>query len=553
MKVALAQLSYIPGDIALNRDKIIAAIEEARRQGADLAVFSEMAVTGYPPLDLLHRTDIISSAMVAVQEIATHCNGIAAIVGGPSPNTGVYGKSLHNSAFFLNEGRIRAVVNKALLPTYDIFDEDRYFQPGNLFQTVGFKGTKIAVTICEDIWDEQPFGDRGLWRLYGVTPLDELMKEHPSMIINIAANPFSHNRIKVREEVFIRNAKEYRLPFISVNQTGGYTELIFDGSSVLIDAEGIVLEKLGFCKEEVRTVEIPVPGYDRENYSCPAPLPEDMTGHIHQALVNGIRDFFAKGGMKKAIIGLSGGIDSAVVTALAAEALGPENTMALLMPSVYSSEHSVSDSVSMAENLGIPFHIVSIEEARQAVVNTLQPFFAGMTQDVTEENIQSRLRAVFLMAFANKFGYVLLNTSNKSEAATGYGTLYGDMAGGLSVIGDVYKTEVYRLAAEINTHGTVIPPAIISKPPSAELKPDQLDTDSLPPYSLLDPVLYRYIDLEWPAERIIADGYDPQLVEKVLKLVRTSEFKRKQTPPILRISARAFGSGRRIPIISRYR
>jgi NAD+ synthase (glutamine-hydrolysing) len=553
MKVALAQLSYIPGDIALNRDKIIAAIEEARRQGADLAVFSEMAVTGYPPLDLLHRTDIISSAMAAVQEIATHCNGIAAIVGGPSPNTGVYGKSLHNSAFFLNEGRIRAVVNKALLPTYDIFDEDRYFQPGNLFQTVGFKGTKIAVTICEDIWDEQPFGDRGLWRLYGVTPLDELMKEHPSMIINIAANPFSHNRIKVREEVFIRNAKEYRLPFISVNQTGGYTELIFDGSSVLIDAEGIVLEKLGFCKEEVRTVEIPVPGYDRENYSCPAPLPEDMTGHIHQALVNGIRDFFAKGGMKKAIIGLSGGIDSAVVTALAAEALGPENTMALLMPSVYSSEHSVSDSVSMAENLGIPFHIVSIEEARQAVVNTLQPFFAGMTQDVTEENIQSRLRAVFLMAFANKFGYVLLNTSNKSEAATGYGTLYGDMAGGLSVIGDVYKTEVYRLAAEINTHGTVIPPAIISKPPSAELKPDQLDTDSLPPYSLLDPVLYRYIDLEWPAERIIADGYDPQLVEKVLKLVRTSEFKRKQTPPILRISARAFGSGRRIPIISRYR
>jgi NAD+ synthase (glutamine-hydrolysing) len=553
MKVALAQLSYIPGDIALNRDKIIAAIEEARRQGADLAVFSEMAVTGYPPLDLLHRTDIISSAMAAVQEIATHCNGIAAIVGGPSPNTGVYGKSLHNSAFFLNEGRIRAVVNKALLPTYDIFDEDRYFQPGNLFQTVGFKGTKIAVTICEDIWDEQPFGDRGLWRLYGVTPLDELMKEHPSMIINIAANPFSHNRIKVREEVFIRNAKEYRLPFISVNQTGGYTELIFDGSSVLIDAEGIVLEKLGFCKEEVRTVEIPVPGYDRENYSCPAPLPEDMTGHIHQALVNGIRDFFAKGGMKKAIIGLSGGIDSAVVTALAAEALGPENTMALLMPSVYSSEHSVSASVSMAENLGIPFQIVSLEEARQAVVSTLQPFFAGMTQDVTEENIQSRLRAVFLMAFANKFGYVLLNTSNKSEAATGYGTLYGDMAGGLSVIGDVYKTEVYRLAAEINTHGTVIPPAIISKPPSAELKPDQLDTDSLPPYSLLDPVLYRYIDLEWPAERIIADGFETGLVEKVLRLVRTSEFKRKQTPPILRISARAFGSGRRIPIISRYR
>ncbi len=553
MKVALAQLSYIPGEIAGNRDKIIAAIEEARRQGADLAVFSEMAVTGYPPLDLLHRTDIISSAMAAVQEIATRCNGIAAILGGPSPNTGLYGKSLHNSAFFLNDGRIKAVVNKALLPTYDIFDEDRYFQPGNVFQTVEFNGVRIAVTICEDIWDEQPFGDRGLWRLYSVTPLDELMKELPSLIINIAANPFSHNRIKVREEVFIRNAKEYRLPFISVNQTGGYTDLIFDGSSVLIDAQGNVLEKLGFCKEEVRTVEIPAAGCDLESYSCPPPLPEDMTGYVHRALVTGIRDFFAKGGMKKAIVGLSGGIDSAVVTALAAEALGAENTMALLMPSVYSSEYSVSDSVSMAENLGVPYRIVSIEEARQAVGKTLEPFFAGMAPDVTEENIQSRLRALFLMAFANKFGRMLLNTSNKSEAATGYGTLYGDMAGGLSVIGDVYKTEVYRLAAEINSHGNIIPPAIISKPPSAELKPDQLDTDSLPPYSILDPVLYRYIDLEWPAERIIAEGYDPALVEKVLKLVRSSEFKRKQTPPILRISARAFGSGRRKPIISHYR
>lgn len=553
MKVALAQLSYIPGDIAGNRDKITDAIEVARRQGADLAVFSEMAVTGYPPLDLLHRADIISSAMTAVQEIAARCNGIAAIVGGPSPNTGLYGKSLHNSAFFLNDGQIKAVVNKALLPTYDIFDEDRYFQPGNVFQTVEFKGIRIAVTICEDVWDEQPFGDRGLWRLYSVTPLDELMKERPSLIINIAANPFSHNRIKVREEVFIRNAREYRLPFISVNQTGGYTDLIFDGSSVLIDDQGNVLEKLGFCREEVRTVEIPAPGYDPKSYSCPPPLPEDMTGYIHRALVTGIRDFFAKSGMKKAIVGLSGGIDSAVVTALAAEALGPENTMALLMPSAYSSEHSVSDSVSMAENLGVPYRIVSIEEARQAVGKTLEPFFAGMAPDVTEENIQSRLRALFLMAFANKFGKMLLNTSNKSEAATGYGTLYGDMAGGLSVIGDVYKTEVYRLAAEINSHGNIIPPAIISKPPSAELKPDQLDTDSLPPYSILDPVLYRYIDLEWPAERIIAEGYDPALVEKVLKLVRTSEFKRKQTPPILRISARAFGSGRRIPIISHYR
>jgi len=553
MKIALAQLSYIPGHITYNSSKIIAAIEEARTQGADLAVFSELAVTGYPPLDLLHRSDIISESTDAVKEIASHCKGISAIVGSPSLNAAAYGKNLHNSAFFLNEGEIKAVIDKTLLPTYDIFDEDRYFQPGNQFRTIELNGLKMAVTICEDIWDEQPFGEKGNWQLYNVSPLDEIMKEHPSLIINIAANPFSHNRIKVREEIFVKNAREYGVPLVSVNQTGGYTELIFDGSSVLIDADGTVLEKLAFCSEEVRIVDLPSPGSDRSIYSYPPKLPEDMTGHIHRALVTGITDFFRKGGLKKAIIGLSGGIDSAVVTALAAEALGRENTLALLMPSVYSSEHSVSDSVKMAENLGISYYIVSIEEARQAMENTLQPFFTGTAPDVTEENIQSRLRAMILMAFANKFGFMLLNTSNKSEAATGYGTLYGDMAGGLSVIGDVYKTEVYRLAGEINSQREIIPASILSKPPSAELKPDQLDTDSLPPYNLLDPVLFRYIDLEWPADRIIMEGFDPGLVEKVIKLVRTSEFKRKQSPPILRISARAFGSGRRIPIIAHYR
>jgi NAD+ synthase (glutamine-hydrolysing) len=553
MKIALAQLSYIPGHITYNSSKIIAAIEEARNQGADLAVFSELAVTGYPPLDLLHRSDIISESTDAVKEIASHCKGISAIVGSPSLNAAAYGKNLHNSAFFLNEGEIKAVINKTLLPTYDIFDEDRYFQPGNQFRTIELNGLRMAVTICEDIWDEQPFGEKGNWQLYNVSPLDEIMKEHPSLIINIAANPFSHNRIKVREEIFIKNAREYGVPLVSVNQTGGYTELIFDGSSVLIDADGTVLEKLAFCSEEVRIVDLPSPRSDRSIYSYPPQLPEDMTGYIHRALVTGITDFFRKGGLKKAIIGLSGGIDSAVVTALAAEALGLENTLALLMPSVYSSEHSVSDSVKMAENLGISYYIVSIEEARQAMENTLQPFFTGTAPDVTEENIQSRLRAMILMAFANKFGFMLLNTSNKSEAATGYGTLYGDMAGGLSVIGDVYKTEVYRLAGEINSQREIIPASILSKPPSAELKPDQLDTDSLPPYNLLDPVLFRYIDLEWPADRIIMEGFDPGLVEKVIKLVRTSEFKRKQTPPILRISARAFGSGRRIPIIAHYR
>ena len=553
MKVALAQLSYIPGDVAYNSRKIISSVKNAKTEGADLIVFSELAITGYPPLDLLFKSDTINSSMAAVMEIASHCKSIAAIVGGPAPNTGVYGKGLHNSAFFLQDGKVRAVVNKALLPTYDIFDEDRYFQPGSLFQAVDLNGTRIAITICEDIWDEQPVGDRGIWRLYSTTPLDEIIKEDPSLIINIAANPFSHNRIKIREDIFIRNAREYSKPLISVNQTGGYTDLIFDGSSILIDADGTVLEKLAFCEEEVRIIEMPGEGTDRSSYQCPASYPDDMIGYVHRALVAGIRDFFTKGGLKKAVVGLSGGIDSAVVLALAAEALGPENTLAVLMPSAYSSDHSVLDAVQMCENNGINYYIAGIEEARQVMEKTMKPFFEGTVPDVTEENIQSRLRAVILMAFANKFGKMLLNTSNKSEAATGYGTLYGDMAGGLSVIGDVYKTEVYRLAMEINTVNEIIPAAIISKPPSAELKPDQLDTDSLPPYDRLDPVLFRYIDLERSAEQIIEEGFDPDLVEKVVRLVRTSEFKRKQTPPILRVSSKAFGSGRRIPIIAHYR
>ena len=552
MKVALAQLDYIPGDIAHNSTKIISAISRARSLDTDLIVFSELAVTGYPPLDLLQRSDLTSDSMDAVKEIASHCNGIAAVLGGPSPNTGLFGKSLFNSAFFLSDGKVMTVINKTLLPTYDVFDENRYFEPGSTFQTVEFRGERLAITICEDIWDEQPFGDRGVCRLYGVTPLDELIREKPSLIINIAANPFSHNRIKIREEIFIKNAIEYRTPLISVNQTGGYTDLIFDGSSMVIDADGTLLEKLAFCSEEIRVVEIPAAGADRSNYSHPAPFPAEMTGFIHRALLTGITDFFAKSGQKKAIIGLSGGIDSAVVLALAAEALGPENTLAVLMPSAYSSEHSVKDALEMAENLKVPHHIVSIEELRQVFEKTMKPFFGDKAPDVTEENIQARLRAVILMAFANKFGYMVLNTSNKSEAATGYGTLYGDMIGGLSVLGDVYKSEVYRLAREINSGKEIIPERIISKPPSAELKPDQLDTDSLPAYDMLDPVLFRYIELERSPQQIIDEGFDADLVEKVAKLVRSSEFKRRQSPPVLRVSSRAFGSGRRIPIISKY-
>lgn len=576
MKIALAQLNYVPGDTEYNSRKIISAIGRARAQDAEIVIFSELAVTGYPPQDLLNREEIIAASMDAVREIASHCTGVAAIVGAPSPNTGVYGKALHNSAFFMYDGKVKAVINKALLPTYDIFDEARYFEPGNLFQVIEYRGLKIAVTICEDIWAEQPSADRGICRLYGLTPLDELIRDEPRLIVNIAANPFAHNRIRVREEIFRKNALDYKLPLISVNQTGGNTDLIFDGSSVVIDASGRITEKLAFCAEEMRVVDIPLERTGDVFVAVPGELPvgvrgsgdgvtienaaarveggypDDMTPYIHKALITGISDFFTKSGQQKAVVGLSGGIDSAVVLTLAAEALGPENVTALLMPSLFSSEHSVTDSVKLAERLGVMYHIVSIEEARLEIENTVKPFFGDRPDDVTEENIQARIRAVILMAFTNKLGGMVLNTSNKSEAATGYGTLYGDMTGGLAVIGDLYKTEVYRLAGEINSEKEIIPEHIINKPPSAELRAGQRDTDSLPPYDLLDAVLYRYIDLERSPAKIIEEGFDSAVVKKIVGLVRNSEFKRKQAPPVLRVSFKSFGSGRRIPIISRY-
>jgi NAD+ synthase (glutamine-hydrolysing) len=444
MKFTVAQLNYHIGNFSGNKELICNAIKKAKAVGSDLIIFSELCIPGYPPLDLLDRIDFIEKCNQTVMEIARECTGIAAIVGSPTINTRPEGKKLHNSALLLSEGKIIFSANKALLPTYDIFDEYRYFEPEKEFSVFSFKGLRLAITICEDLWDEQPFDNEfEKTRLYTVSPMEELVKQNPDLIINIAASPFSYSKIEAKENIFISKAIKYKIPVISVNQTGANTELIFDGASVIINEKGKIYKQLPFFEEAVET------------YSFESIKSESITGNniksdsislIYKALVTGLRDYFNKTGLKSSVIGLSGGIDSAICLCLAVKALGNENVRVLLMPSRYSSDHSVRDAVTLARILNVQYDIVNIEKPFRAFEEDLEPVFRGLNTDVTEENIQARIRAILLMAVSNKFGCIVLNTSNKSEAAVGYGTLYGDMAGGLSVIGDVYKTDVYRIA-----------------------------------------------------------------------------------------------------------
>lgn len=548
MKISLAQFNYHIGNFEKNRDLILGAIRKARAQGSDLVVFSELCIPGYPPLDLLDRLDFIERCNTTLEEIAQECKGIAAIVGCPTINPNPEGKKLYNSALVLQDGKVIFRTNKALLPTYDIFDEYRYFEPEKRFRTFVFKGVRIALAICEDLWDEQPFDNEfEKTRLYTVSPAEELSKEKPDIIISISASPFAYNKIETKESIFRKKAVKYSIPVISVNQTGANTELIFDGASLVMNRNGELVRKLPFFEEALETISL-----EEINSGTIKLQPQrpEVISLIHKALLTGISDYFSKTGFKSSILGLSGGIDSAVVCCLAAEALGKENVKALILPSRYSSEHSITDSVALANNLGIKYEIISIEKPFSVFEELLKPYFAGKEPDVTEENIQSRTRAILLMAFANKFGYILLNTSNKSETAVGYGTLYGDMAGGLSVIGDVYKTDVYKLAWLINRNRQVIPESIIRKPPSAELRPNQLDTDSLPDYKILDKILYQYIELQKPPEKI--EGADNQTIRKVIRMININEYKRYQTPPALRISSKAFGEGRKMPLAAKY-
>ncbi len=546
MRIALAQLNYTIGDFDLNTAKIIETIQTCSLKGADLVVFAELSVCGYPPRDFLEFDDFIQKSHSAIDTIAAHCTDIGAIVGAPSRNPDSKGKNLFNSAWLLADGKVQSLAHKALLPTYDIFDEYRYFEPNRNYECITFKGVKIALTICEDIWNLVPDP------LYISNPMDVLAAQNPDIMINIAASPFNYDQQKTRLEILRANTSQYKIPLVYVNQVGAQTELLFDGNSCVLDSGSNQVASCKAFDEDICTVD-----FDPEQKTLTSELTvksknSSKAGLIHDALVMGIRDYFAKMGFSKAILGLSGGIDSAVTLALASEALGNKNVYAVLLPSEYSSDHSIGDAVALAKNLDCKYDTISIAEGYNTLHDSLLPYFKELPFSVAEENIQARVRAILLMALANKFGYILLNTSNKSEAAVGYGTLYGDMCGGISVLGDVYKTEVYELAHFINREKEIIPTNSIVKPPSAELRPGQKDSDSLPDYDILDKILYNYIEMRKSPADLLESGFDEAIVKRVLRMVNTNEWKRHQTPPILRVSPKAFGQGRRMPIVGRY-
>jgi NAD+ synthase (glutamine-hydrolysing) len=616
MKIYLAQQNYHIGNFEANTQKIIDGINKAKAEGADLVLFSELCICGYPPRDFLEFDDFINQCYAAIDKVKEYADTIGVLIGSPARNPRKEGKELFNAAFLLYEKEIRAEIHKTLLPTYDVFDENRYFEPAFEWKCIPFKGKKLAVTICEDIWN---LGDNPLYRQ---TPMEVLVKEKPDVMLNLSASPYNYAQDTVRNSIVKAHTEKYRIPMLYCNTVGSQTEIVFDGGSLVYDAQGNKVKEMAYFEEDYFLYEAPPPPKEglantqgqltqeasinmetslsansteekllqkelsKANtasiesgamsdghsplggggavyyYSAAdvgkgadiiAYLTDDKNiGEIYRALVLGIRDYFQKMGFKKATLGSSGGIDSAVVQALAVEALGRENVHVLLMPSQYSSSHSVSDAEQLSKNLDNRYDIVAIKDIYDSFLSTLKPVFGDLPFSVAEENIQSRVRGNLLMAVANKFGYILLNTSNKSELATGYGTLYGDMAGGLSVLGDVYKMQVYALARYINRHGEIIPEHILVKAPSAELRPGQKDSDSLPEYDILDRVLYNYIELRQGPKEIIAQGYDPALVARTLRLVNMNEYKRNQFCPIIRVSSKAFGVGRRLPIVAKY-
>jgi len=543
VKIALGQINPTVGDFSGNAAKIIQFAQQARGAGAGLILFPELSVCGYPPRDLVERPSFVARNRESIEKIAAETQGIAVICGLVTPAHADTGKSVMNSAALLRAGRVEFIQSKMLLPTYDVFDEMRNFAPAKSQQLFNFCGKQVALTICEDAWNDKHFWNR---RLYGVDPVEELIRIGGNLVLNISASPFWLGKRELRRDMLATIAKNDNVPVAMVNQVGGNDSLVFDGSSLVIAPDGrVIAQGKSFAEDLIYF----------DSQSPTGEMHEQIEGEeasAYEALVLGTRDYVRKCGFQRVIVGLSGGIDSALTAAIAVDAVGAENVTGVGMPGPYSSQGSIDDARQLAKNLGIRFELLSINEIYEACRKTLAPVFAGLPEDATEENIQSRSRAMVLMSLSNKFGALVLSTGNKSEVAVGYCTLYGDMVGGLAVISDVPKTLVYRLSAYVNSRRPVIPRSTIDKPPSAELRPDQKDTDSLPPYDVLDAILEDYVEEARSAQQIaVAHDFDLDLVKRVIHMVERSEYKRQQAAPGIKISTKAFGYGRRFPIAAK--
>jgi NAD+ synthase (glutamine-hydrolysing) len=558
VKIALAQINPTVGDFTGNLERIVAASRRAAALGARLTVFSELVICGYPPADFLEKPSFLARCRSAVDELAGATRDLPTAVlagvalpagvetgkaGSPATGLGCWGaKPAVNAAVLLDGGRLLLEQHKRLLPFYDVFDEQRYFSPSKPQQVVELDGVRLAITICEDAWNDKNFWPR---RLYTVDPMEELMRQHPAVHINLSSSPFWHGKRAMRRQMLAAIARRDGVPVLMTNQVGGNDSLIFDGSSLALNAQGELIAQAASFEEDLVLVD---PLLDSLGATA-VPAPDEDTAAAYRALVLGTRDYVRKCGFQKALVGLSGGIDSALVAAIAKDALGAENVFAIGMPSPYSSAGSIDDSRRLAANLGIRFEVIGISGLFEEYAHALEPLFADTKPDTTEENIQSRIRGALLMALSNKFSALVLTTGNKSEMAVGYCTLYGDMVGALAVIGDLVKTRVYAVCRWLNRDGEVIPEAILEKPPSAELRPDQKDTDSLPPYEVLDPILEAYVERYETPEQIAKDnGFPLELVQQVVHLVERSEYKRQQAAPVLKVTSKSFGMGRRFPI-----
>jgi len=541
VKIALAQINPTVGDFTGNLDKIVTVSRRSAEMGARLTVFSELAICGYPPADFLEKPSFLARCRTAVDELAAVTRELptAVLAGVALPAPAGAGKAAVNAAVLLDRGQLVLEQHKRLLPFYDVFDEQRYFRPASSQKVIELDGVRLGITICEDAWNDKTFWPR---RLYSIDPMEEIMAQHPAMHINLSSSPFWHGKRELRRQMLTAIARRDGIPVLFSNQVGGNDSLIFDGSSLALNGRGELIAQAASFEEDLVIVD--------PCHASPIAEPaSDDTEAAYRALVLGTRDYVRKCGFREAIVGLSGGIDSALVAAIATEALGAENVLGVGMPSPYSSQGSIDDSRRLAANLGIRFEVLSITELFHGFIHTLEPLFAGKPEGLTEENIQPRIRGTLLMALSNKLGALVLTTGNKSEMAVGYCTLYGDMVGALAVIGDLVKTRVYAVCRWLNREREIIPPAIIDKPPSAELRPGQMDTDSLPPYETLDPILEAYVErYETPEHIAAAHGYPLNLVRQVVRLVERSEYKRQQAAPVLKVTSKSFGMGRRFPI-----